>query len=227
MLTALNWPDFKRTSSNVSGSQMRTKFNNVQFDTVSGSKFVSSNYFHMGNLWRTYRVLSTTTTFSAENMMFQNSTGSYRATAHGVLNLFATGDPDMIASATVVETYTRPAIFGNRYGVTQTMGNQYSAPSTIRHTCSAQTLVNNIYPSTTEAYSGECTPGTNGAMPGYSQPEKVVYHGWTFHPYGASGSGTPRCVFLPDSTLLQGYITVSYRVLFTNPHSNSEFTRPL
>ena len=213
-------------SGNTNGASLVTKDSNT-WGPANRPRYISTNYFHMGNMWKRYRVLSSTITFSCENMMFQNSTGSNRATAHGVLNLFATPGAESIANTTaMIYNWTRPAIFGQRNAKTHTIHNQYTSPSILRHTCSASRLVRNVYPTTTEDYTGTCTPGTNGTLPTYARPTDLVYHGWTFHPYGAAGT-PPRSNFLPSSTLLSGYITVSYKVFFSDPHVNSDFVNPL
>jgi len=213
-------------SGSSQGATMYTK-DADNMATLTRPRYISTNYFHMGNMWRRYRVLSSTLTFSCENMMFQNSTGSNRATAHGVLNLFASPEAESVADVgPIVQNWTRPAIFGQRHGKTHTILNQYTTPSSIRYTCSASSLMRSQYPGTIEEFSGGCVQGSSGGVPTYTRPQRKVYHGWTFHPYGACGTA-PRTNFLPSSTLLSGYITVSYKCHFTDPHVNSDFVAPL
>lgn len=203
-------------------------FKDAAVPMANRKALISTNYYHMGNMFQRYRVLSTTLTVSAENMMFQNSTGANRCTAHGVFNLFATPDIETADSVPeMISNWSRPALFGQRHAKTHTMHNQYTSPSNIRHTCSTKSLVRNVYPATTEEWSGACGAGASGGLPFYDDPVKHIWHGFTFHPYGASGDTNPRLNFLPSSTLLSGYMTVSYKCLFTDPHANSDFVNPL
>lgn len=206
---------------------------------------ISTNYYHLGNMFKTYKVTGallsftgghalTPNTYYGGNSVFPISQPNFNGVCD--FTLFATDDLDSCdTSQSRLYNYSRPEVFNTRHHAIKAVPsmNFGARPKHIKLKSSVKRLTRSVYPSTSMDYVGTCTPGVSGAVPVYNAPSKVVYHGFTYVPYGLNGvdvfsAPTARNQAFPqDYSCFTGYATCVYFVKFFDPHSNSDFVNPV
>lgn len=185
---------------------------------------LSNNYMHMGNMYRNYRVLGQSCRLSGLGLT--PTSGAAALPQLQTLIWTQAGTDDLEAGDTFgsAEHWCRPFNRMHRYQKTKTyIRDGFELPKSMKFGFSVRKLVKDRLANTSVDYVGSCeaspTPGT--AFPTYNFPAKHVYHVLVFQPYG--GWGASPSTALPVGTAFAGYLTVTKRVQFFNPHDNYDF----
>lgn len=186
----------------------------------------------MGNFYSRYRVLRVANTFSVAfdpSPAGGDQTDQY-SPRFSVLSMFATDDLESCnSSSAILGNFTRPYIWEHRNSVSKTLPNAHIATAKLRHKFSPQRLIRDRTVITTDDYAGTCTRSPTGATPTYSNPNRVVYSGFSVAPYGFTRTApTPRINgFIAGVPVLSGYITTQLTTKFYSPHDNGDFYGPV
>ncbi|AMH87766.1 putative capsid protein [Pacific flying fox faeces associated circular DNA virus-13] len=186
----------------------------------------SSNFMHLVRFYRNYRVVKTTLTLS---LAYDNRPNSIDQTSgmsrFASVTLFATDDIDSIdTDGDINDKWIRPYAYGHRHVKTKTLHNGHISPSKISMSTSAYRLVKDRTTLTSADYVGSITPvePQPPIYPGLNSPEKKVYIGFVISPYGVPTGGWPA-----STEIVSGYLTVTQKVQFFNPHDTADFYGPV
>lgn len=187
---------------------------------------LSNNYMHMGNMYKSYRVISQKMRVSGVMMTPTTGTGGPPTTQDGVWTLSATDDADAIDGSNEAQHFCRPFNRMHRYQKTKTfLRDGFTSPSSLVHSFTTRQLIKDRIASTSADFIGSITkstsPGTT--FPTYGDPLKKTYHALIFHPYGTWGNQTNSPQFPASANVFAGYLTSTKIVQFFSPHDNYEF----
>nr|UBJ26262.1 putative capsid protein [Red panda feces-associated circular DNA virus 3] len=185
---------------------------------------LSNNYWHLGNVYSRYRVYSGDVTLSC----YQKS----ESPAFSELNMWATDDAHVNNFTDIdgAQKWYRPYIYTHRHSQTQTISNKYTSPSKCHMHWNTRSLISDKSTNVLEEYTGAINRNAAGTMPQYIKPNNGVYLGVLFHPYGADPLTLltdPDNTYPLNSTIIQGYLTMTFMVKYYTPHDNSDYYGPI
>lgn len=187
---------------------------------------VSSNFWHMHNLYQRYRIRRVKQTMSCVYDPSPNSIDQTQsANRFGSLTMFFTDDVDSITTDAFSnnQIWARPFVQSHRHATVKTVGNGHVSASKATLSRSVKSLISDRTVGTSDDWIGNCVKTISDTDERYRSPSKFVYGGFVFTPYGLFSSE----IFPLNMIILSGYITWTFHVEFFAPHDNSDTYYPI